>query len=186
VPTFDLDAFIEACRTAAGSPEPTSSVRELLSSAVRTPQSVEAALPATRAELTVLYASADLTIMKAVWTPRMALPPHNHLMWGAIGVYGGTEENHFYRRSAAGGLEPSGGKDLAAGEVTLLGREVIHAVVNPRSHQFTAAIHVYGGDFMHEPRSVWPGAPPAEQPATGETMRGYFERANEVVGTDDG
>jgi predicted metal-dependent enzyme (double-stranded beta helix superfamily) len=185
VTTFDLDEFIEACRAAVAAPEPTSTVKELLTAAVRGPARVAAELPATRAELSVLYASSELTIMKAVWTPAMTLPPHNHRMWGAIGVYGGVEENHFFRRASGGGIEPSGGKDLAAGQVALLGRDTIHAVTNPRTHEFTAAIHVYGGDFMHEPRSVWPGEPPVETPATGETMQGYFERANEASAEED-
>lgn len=184
MPTFDLDAFIDACRAAAATPDPTAAVKEVLAGAVRAPAGVAACLPATRAELSVLHASTGLTIMKAVWTPAMTLPPHNHRMWGVIGVYGGIEENHFFRRRASGGIEASGGRDLEAGEVALLGREVIHSVANPRRHQLTAAIHVYGGDFMHEPRSVWPGEPPTEQPATGATMQGYFERANADPGSD--
>jgi predicted metal-dependent enzyme (double-stranded beta helix superfamily) len=153
-------------------------VRDLLERALHDADDVAAALPATRAELEALHSSAELTVMKAVWAPGMTLPPHNHLMWAVIGVYGGTEENHFFRR-ADGGLTSSGGKSLASGDVAVLGRDVIHAVANPRTHHYTGAIHVYGGDFLNERRSVWPGEPPEEQPATYETMRAYFEQANE-------
>jgi predicted metal-dependent enzyme (double-stranded beta helix superfamily) len=178
VTTFDLDTLIDACRVAIAEPTPTAAVREVLEAALHS--DVASALPVTRAELVELHASDGLTIMKAVWTPGMALPPHNHLMWAVIGVYGGTEENHFYRREDQH-LAASGGSTLVEGDVAVLGSNVIHAVTNPRAHHFTAAIHIYGGDFMHKPRSVWPGEPPTEQPATGTTMRVYFDEANAVA-----
>jgi predicted metal-dependent enzyme (double-stranded beta helix superfamily) len=178
--SFDLEAFVQACRAAAAAPTPTAAVRDLLERTLGN-DDVAAALPATRAELEELFCSDGLTVMKAVWTPGMTLPPHNHRMWAVIGVYGGTEDNRFFRR-ADGGLTASGGTSLSAGDVGVLGSDAIHSVANPKTHQLTAAIHVYGGDFMHEPRSVWDGDPPEELPATGETMRGYFERANERGG----
>ena len=49
----------------------------------------------------------------------------------------------------------SGGRQLREQDVLLLGTDVIHAVTNPRQHAFTAAIHVYGGDFFGTPRSAW-------------------------------
>ena len=48
--TFDLDAFVEACRAAMSTSDPRSVVKELLTGALRTPACVVAALPATRAE----------------------------------------------------------------------------------------------------------------------------------------
>jgi predicted metal-dependent enzyme (double-stranded beta helix superfamily) len=184
VSTFDLDTLIDACRVAIADPTPTAAVRDALTEALQ--HDVAAALPATRAELVELHASPGLTIMKAVWTPGMTLPPHNHLMWAVIGVYGGTEENHFFRREDLG-IATSGGSTLVEGDVAVLGSNVIHAVTNPRAHHFTGAIHIYGGDFMHKPRSVWPGEPPTEQAATGETMRVYFDEANaDAAPTSDG
>jgi predicted metal-dependent enzyme (double-stranded beta helix superfamily) len=38
--------------------------------------------------------------------------------------------------------------------VCLLGDDTIHAVTNPAT-DFAGAIHVYGGDFFTQPRSVW-------------------------------
>ena len=32
----------------------------------------------------------------------MALNPHEHRMWAVIGMYGGQEDNAFYRRAAGG------------------------------------------------------------------------------------
>jgi predicted metal-dependent enzyme (double-stranded beta helix superfamily) len=36
----------------------------------------------------------------------------------------------------------------------VLGRDIIHSVVNPLG-KLSAAIHVYDGDFMHAHRSMW-------------------------------
>ena len=54
------------------------------------------------AELTTLYVSDELTVLKLVWAPGMWLQPHDHRMWAAIGIYGGQEDNTFYRRGGGG------------------------------------------------------------------------------------
>ncbi len=93
-----------------------------------------------------LYRSSALTVLRFVWPPAVELFPHDHRMWAAIGIYGGGEDNTFFRRVPEG-LVVSGGKQLRAGDVALLGADVIHAVANP-SRAYTAAIHVYGGDYF--------------------------------------
>jgi len=175
---FDVDSFVADCRGALGESEPRAAIREVLERAVADPKAVEAALPAERAELSLLYASAELTVIKVVWAPGMAVPPHDHLMWAAIGLYGGEEDNSFYRRTADG-LVRSGGKEVATGDSLLLGDDTIHAVVNPRQHAYTGAIHVYGGDYLNQPRSIWDAETLEERPATGETMQRLFAEANE-------
>jgi len=67
-------------------------------------------------------------------------------MWAVIGIYSGREDNAFYHRTEDG-LRSRGEKTLSAKETIPLGEEVIHAVTNPLE-QITAAIHVYGGDFL--------------------------------------
>ncbi len=170
---FDLEEFIVACREALREGDAVLAIRDVVAKAVSNPGAVQNALGATRAELVPLYSANDLTIMKAVWSPSMVLPPHNHQMWGIIGVYGGREVNHFFR-SRDGSIEPTIEREFAAGEVGMFGTDAIHSVNNPLSHKYTAAIHVYGGDFMNEPRSVWLGEPLAEEPATGATMQRFF------------
>jgi predicted metal-dependent enzyme (double-stranded beta helix superfamily) len=107
----------------------------------------------------------------------MRLFPHDHRMWAAIGIYGGTEDNEFFRRGS-GGLESSGGKSIEQGEVLLLGDDAIHAVANPLS-SFTGAIHVYGGDFFAEPRSEWDPDTGEERPFDVDHVREVFADANE-------
>src|SRR5262249_4040138 len=68
-------------------------------------------------------------------------------------IYAGQEDNAFFRRDGRG-LIDSGGKALRSGDVLTLGDNVIHSVTNPLT-KLTAAIHVYGGDFVAKPRSQW-------------------------------
>lgn len=107
----------------------------------------------------------------------MSFRPHNHLMWAAIGVYGGQEDNTFYRR-AGDSISMSEGKQLRTGEVTLLGDDTIHAVTNPLG-RFTGAIHVYGGDITQRPgRSEWDEDTLDEIDYDFERVRRYFEDEN--------
>ena len=96
----------------------------------------------------MLYNAPDLTVLDVVWPPLISLFPHNHRMWAAIGIYGGREDNTFYRRQGSA-IVASGGKELTEGEVLLLGDDAIHAVHNP-ARAYTGAIHVYGGDFIDD------------------------------------
>jgi predicted metal-dependent enzyme (double-stranded beta helix superfamily) len=97
-------------------------------------------------------------------------------MWAIIGVYTGQEDNAFYRR-APGGLESAGGRSLAVGDTAVLGRDAIHAVVNPLTSRYTAAIHVYGGDFLHQARSMWDPITFEERPYDREQVSRRFAEA---------
>lgn len=102
------------------------------------------------ANIKELYRSPDMSILNVVWAPRMMIMPHNHRMWAVIGVYGGREDNIFWRRIAEAGdgqLEAAGARSLATKDAQPLGEDIIHSVANPTA-KFTAAIHVYGGDFF--------------------------------------
>ena len=120
--------------------------------------------------------STLLTILHVVWAPRMAVNPHEHSMWAVIGMYGGQEDNSFYRRSS-GGLEPAGGRELPAGDVLVLGHDVIHSVANPR-RELAAALHVYGGDFFTAERSEWDFDTYEERPRDVERTMRLFDEAN--------
>ncbi|HEX6312978.1 MAG TPA: hypothetical protein VF152_15295 [Acidimicrobiia bacterium] len=172
---FDVDELVAGCRAAIAEDEPRLAVREALRQALGHGRDLEAALPATRAELTALHHSPDLTILKVVWAPGMSIQPHDHRMWAAIAIYGGQEDNAFYRRDGRRAV-PSGGKVLRTGDVALLGDEVIHSVVNPLG-TFTGAIHVYGGDFFARPRSDWDPDTLEELPEPLDS-RAVFEAAN--------
>ena len=106
----------------------------------------------------------------------MALNPHDHRMWAVIGMYGGQEDNAFFRR-VPGGLEPAGGQELPAGDVLVLGRDVIHSVANSRTRLCGVALHVYGGDFFSVERSEWDFETYQERPRDLERTRRLFEEA---------
>jgi predicted metal-dependent enzyme (double-stranded beta helix superfamily) len=170
---FDVDDLIARCIEASTENEPRAAVKEVLERAVRRPEGLAEALPATTGELVPLYASASLSVLKVVWAPGMRFRPHNHLMWAAIGLYGGAEDNIFYRRTADG-ITLSGGRELRTSDVALLGDDTIHAVENPAT-TFTGAIHVYGGDITQRPgRSEWDDDTGAEIPYDFERTQRYF------------
>ena len=175
---FDLDRFIVDCRAALHERTPEIAVKELVTRAVSEPGDVERALGTpTTGGAARLHHSPELTILNVVWTPGMAIYPHDHRMWTVIGLYGGREDNTFYRR-AGGGLEEAGARQLEVRDTAVLGRDVIHAVANPL-RQFTGAIHVYGGDFFGTPRSEWDPATREERPFDFDRAIKVFAEANE-------
>lgn len=174
---FDVDGFIADCLSLAGEDRATPAVKELLERALSDSAAVISALGEPElGGLTVLHNSAELTVLNAVWAPQMTLYPHNHNMWAAIGIYGGREDNQFFRRDGDV-LLGAGGRELEEGEVAILGPHVIHSVRNPR-RAFTGAIHVYGGDFFRPGRSEWDPQTLKERPYDQERVRATFEAAN--------
>jgi predicted metal-dependent enzyme (double-stranded beta helix superfamily) len=176
---FDIDEFIGECRAAVAETEPRRAVRDVLARAVSEPAAVGDALAPTEGGITLVHQAPDLTVVHVVWAPGMRIFPHNHNMWAAIGIYAGQEDNEFFRRAAPGrpDLEASGGRELREQDVILLGDDTIHAVTNPLT-RLTAAIHVYGGDFVNEPRSQWAPGLADERPYDIDSTRQQFADAN--------
>ncbi len=158
------------------------SVREVIARAVSDPSGVVAGLGEPQlAEVQKLYASEELTILNVIWGPGMTIMPHNHLMWAVIGIYSGREDNIFWRRlpGAEGGkIEAAGAKSLGPRDAEPLGRDIIHAVINPLP-RLTGAIHVYGGDFFAAARSEWDPETLLERPYDVQKNMKLFEAANQ-------
>ena len=177
---FDKDLFIEACIEALKDPLPTRAVDEIVREAIRDPDSIERVLgtPA-EAGINVIHRSDALTILNVIWAPKMAIYPHDHNTWAVIGIYGGREDNAFFRRrQGARGLDQINGRSLGQEEAIILGPDVVHAVTNPLL-KYTGAIHVYGGDFFALPRSEWDTPEAAEQPYSVDHTLKTFADANE-------
>ena len=176
---LNIDHFITECRAALTQPAPQLAIKEILERAVASPSAVEAALGTPRqGQITTLHHDRDLTILNIVWAPGMAVYPHDHRMWALIGLYGGREDNTFYRRSA-GRLQAAGAQQLETGDTALLGESVIHAVANPL-RLFTGAIHIYGGDFFGAPRSDWDPDTLQERPFDRASAEAHGGREREV------
>jgi predicted metal-dependent enzyme (double-stranded beta helix superfamily) len=175
---FERDRFVEDCVAASRESDSQRAVQEVLENAVDDADGVLTRLGAPQqAGIDVLHRSPTLTIFAAHWAPRMSLPAHDHRMWALIGLYTGREDNIYWRRMA-GRLQAYHANVLFAGDVAALPADAIHSVTNPLL-RFTGAIHIYGGDFFHAPRSQWNPETLAEEPSDGATIQQMFERENE-------
>jgi len=173
---LERDEMVALCVAASEESEPRLAVKEVLQRAVR--ELPEAVGKPASGWLDIWHLSATLTVLNAVWPPGMTLYPHNHRMWAAIGIYGGQEDNMFYRRRD-GLLVDSGGKQLRQRDVVLLGDDTIHAVHNPL-RRYTSAIHVYGGDFVNTARSQWDPETLIEEPYDLAGVRSLFDAAEQA------
>lgn len=178
---MNLDNFIADCQAAVGDSAPTIAVRETMARAVSDPVAMLKVFgEPDKGGIQRIHVADDLTILNVVWAPKMTLMPHNHNMWAVIGVYGGREDNIFWRRlkdDPKGRIEAAGAKSLGKKDVRPLGDDVIHSVTNPTS-QYTTAIHVYGGDFFAMHRSEWEPENLEEAPYDIDKNMALFEEAN--------
>lgn len=176
---FDVDEFIEHCRQAIRETEPRRATREVLDRALQRPDELVERFDPSEAGITLLHNDDELTVAHIVWAPKMVLYPHDHRMWAVIGIYAGQEDNEFFRRAAPGDgtIVESGGKRLRATDSVILGDDTIHSVANPGTTP-TGAIHVYGGDFVRQPRSQWGPGERTERAFDLDEARNQFADAN--------
>jgi predicted metal-dependent enzyme (double-stranded beta helix superfamily) len=158
---FEPEAVVAGCRQALAESDPVPAVRDVVAQVLAQPDVLPAALGPQRGPLT-WFQSPELTVQCLVWPGGVITPPHEHRMWAVIGICHGQEDNTWWRRRP-GGVEQTGGRQLMAGELVVLGPEAIHAVANPCSHP-TVGIHVYGGDINASVRSEWDYAGNREHP----------------------
>ncbi len=155
--TFDKDEFVTEClaavRSGGGAHH---AVKEIVDRTVSNPSAIEAEVGDRTVSpmMTIWHRSDELTALHIVWPPGVDLFAHDHNMWAVIGIYGGREDNQFYRRLEDGRIEPHTGKTIRQRDVVMLGSDVVHSVANP-TREWTAALHVYGGEFFTTPRTMW-------------------------------
>jgi predicted metal-dependent enzyme (double-stranded beta helix superfamily) len=183
VSSFDVEELVSACQEASAADEPLLATRDVLARAVERGDALADALKPEAGGLHLLHNTPKLTVINLVWAPGMTLLPHDHRMWAAIAVYTGREDNTFFRRDPDDRrrLAETGGKVLEERQVLLLGDDAIHSVRNPLG-RLTAAIHVYGGDFVREPRSQWGPGEREERPFDLDFVNREFADANARAG----
>ena len=110
----------------------------------------------------------------------MTIMPHDHRMWAVIGVYTGREDNIYWRRlpeDSKGRVEAAGAASLRQGEITVLGRDIIHSVTNPLD-KLSYALHVYDGDFLSaEGKNCWDAETLIELPYDAALVSPMFGQA---------
>lgn len=181
---FEVEEFVAECKASLRESEPQLAVKEVVQRAVARATDVEARLGAPgRGGIVSLHRDMKLTVLHVVWPPGVSLYPHEHRMWAVNGIYGGREDNTFYRRTPEG-LVTSGARTLDAGDVAVLGDKAIHSVVNPR-RGYTGAIHVYGGDYFDTPRSQWDPDTLEERPFDVEELKRVLTATDEASRVTD-
>lgn len=179
---FSKDQFVEDCKAAVG--EGQKAIREVVLAAVAEPSGIVAELGEPgMAGVFPLYQSESLTVINFVWAPYMTLLPHNHNMFAVIGIYGGREDNVFWRLLKDPGgpaLEAAGAQSMGVGQATTMGPDIIHSVSNP-IRKLTPAIHVYGGDFFNppKPRSQWDHETLVQEPWDMNNTQKVFRQAGQ-------
>lgn len=161
---FDLDRFVADCRLAL-TERSGLALQEVVAQAVSDPAALVSVLGQPAGCMNdVLFHDKDLTVLNLAWAPHQWTLPHNHNARAVIGMYAGGEDNIFWRRLPEGNrIEAAGAKSLRAGDVTILGRDIIHSVTNPLG-KLSCALHVYDGNFFAPDRSQWDAETLVEQP----------------------
>lgn len=177
--SFDKDEFVASCLTAVRSGDHASlTVRDIVERAVSDPHAIEVEVADRMVSpmMTIWHRSDELTVLHIVWPPGVDLFAHDHNMWAVIGLYGGREDNQFYRRLADGRIEPHTGKTMLQRDTITLGGDVVHSVANP-TREWTAALHVYGGEFFTTPRTMWSKQTLEPAPLDADFIRQNLEAA---------
>jgi len=94
-----------------------------------------------------LYRADDLSLFSLVVPPDAQTPVHDHLAWGLVGLYRGTQDEEIYVRGADGGLELSERRALGTGDFYVLipPRDDIHRV-RTTSPETSVSIHLLTND----------------------------------------
>jgi predicted metal-dependent enzyme (double-stranded beta helix superfamily) len=172
------EEFVEALRQAAREDRSQRSVEPLLREALATWAGPPPWLGSpTKADISLLHADDQITVMHIVWPPHLITEPHNHNLWVTIALYQGRENNVLWSRDGDS-IVAVGAETVYQGEVFSLDADAIHSVHNPLN-RYTGAIHVYGGDFMATPRSEWDPEDLVERPRNMEAARLAFAKADE-------
>jgi predicted metal-dependent enzyme (double-stranded beta helix superfamily) len=181
---FDIERLVADCVEQVAADPSHKGVRDVLSRAMANPAAVLRSLgEPERAGITLLHRSDQLTILNLVWGPGMSIMPHDHRTWAVSGVYSGREDNIFWRRiqgSDGRQLEAAGAKSLCTGDVTAMGSEIVHSVLNPIG-KLTGAIHIYQGDFVARERSEWDAETLREAPYDQAKVARLFQASNAMA-----
>ena len=94
-----------------------------------------------------LYRADDLSLFSLVVPPDAQTPVHDHLAWGLVGLYRGTQDEEIYVRGEDGSLALKERRAIATGDFYVLipPRDDIHRV-RTTSPQTSVSIHLLTND----------------------------------------
>lgn len=155
---FSISSFVEECQSALQKHTPPDAVHAILIKALEDPLSVSDAFDNTISRATdmaelMLFCSDDLMIHRVALDPHWKSLPHDHGIWGFVGIYQGEEANTFFKEKGAY-LEKTASRTVKAGEILAMDPETIHAIANPLEST-TIGIHVYLGNLKNQRRYLW-------------------------------
>lgn len=162
--TFSIEGFAAGCKQAmAAADNGRAAARCYLEAAIdhHGPEEIiralQAAVPsgASIGEM-IVHASPKLTMLYARAPGRFQSGIHNHTVCAVIGQLRGEEINRIYEPDGDGALHEVRTTSVRAGEILVLGKDVIHCIENP-DHEPAHALHLYAGDFgaITDRRSLW-------------------------------
>ncbi|HUV23140.1 MAG TPA: hypothetical protein VMZ32_15190 [Gammaproteobacteria bacterium] len=150
---FNLDNFIQELRAAAVADDAVKRVRQLMTDAFRSPESIRSAMPHYDNDDEVLFEDDSVSIWFVRFVPGLHVPPHDHQTTATIGVYEGAEDNHFYL-CEADRLVHKSSRRVAPGDVIALKPDGIHSVEAADGAQ-SCGIHVYLAKLTTIERSLF-------------------------------
>lgn len=164
-----VQELVTRCSAAAESKDPMNAVREVLDGLRDEIAGIDRALSFISGvggnARQVFFRSPKLFMLKARFPAGRRTPPHNHGTWATIMLLTGREKNTLYLRDkkSKGGLRRAGEKTLAPGDILTMRPDTMH-VVECLGDEDTTGLHVYGGDILTLPRSMWHPKTLREQP----------------------
>jgi predicted metal-dependent enzyme (double-stranded beta helix superfamily) len=150
---FNLDNFIQELRAAAVADDAVKRVRQLMTEAFRSPESIRSAMPHYDNDDEVLFEDDSVSIWFVRFVPGLHVPPHDHQTTATIGVYEGAEDNHFYL-CEADRLVHKSSRRVGPGDVIALKPDGIHSVEAADGAQ-SCGIHVYLAKLTTIERSLF-------------------------------
>ncbi|UWQ89795.1 hypothetical protein K3727_13355 [Rhodobacteraceae bacterium M382] len=153
MPQAILEDLVHQIREAAGSPERSLALRELLTDSQSRKQDLADAIADLEEDEVMMFEDETCSIWTCRYAPDIVFAPHEHCMSVHIAVYRGTEVEVLYKREP-GQLRHGGNTLVQAGDVVRLGPEAIHAITADGDEQ-SCAIHVYEGPLTRIKRSLF-------------------------------
>lgn len=131
----------------------------------------------------VFYRAPNLTLLKVRFPSGRRTPPHNHGTWAMILLLSGREKNTLYRKEAAG-LRKAGEVTLERGAILPMLAETAH-VAECIGDEPAVGLHVYGGDILELPRSMWNPQTLEEHPLDWTVYERFAQMASAAAAAPD-